>query len=121
MELRAGRENRALASCKLVGQRASPVHLSAVPNLDDFNGPLPVVNRVDDAIGALANAVTLVLSGEFLAPARPRGLRETLDSRNDSGANRQGLHRLELFGGGSLDEDAIACHAAEEPERRSRT
>ena len=86
-----------------------------MPNLDDFNDSLLVVYRMDDAIGLFANAVALGFSRKLLAAARSRGLRETLDSGNDSGENRPGFHRLELFGGGSLDEDAIACHAAEEP------
>ena len=86
-----------------------------MPNLDDFDDPPFVVYRIHDAIGPLANAVTLGVPRKLLAAAGSRGLRETFDPGSDTGANRPGLHSLELFGRGRLDEEAIACHAAGEP------
>jgi hypothetical protein len=100
---------------RLVGQRASAIHLAAVADLDDLDKPSCVVDRVDDSVSPLANAITLGVSGEFLAAAWTRILCKRPNAKSESDADRSGLDRLELLGGGGLDEEAIACHAAEGP------
>jgi hypothetical protein len=100
---------------RLVGQRASAIHLAAVADLDDLDKSSCVVDRVDDSVCPLANAITLGVSGELLAAAWTRILCKRPNAKSDSDADRTGLDRLELLGGGGLDEEAIACHVAEGP------
>jgi hypothetical protein len=84
-------------------------------NLDDHDDMRFVVHSVDDSVRALADSVALLVSGELLAPRRTRILDKALDPRNDPDTGAARLDGLELFGRGRVDEDAIACHAAEEP------
>jgi hypothetical protein len=86
-----------------------------VANLDDVDDSSFVVNRVNDPIGTLANPIALGLAGELLAAGRTRSTGETLDSRHDPDAEPARLDGSEFLGSGRLDEDAIACHAAEDP------
>ena len=84
-------------------------------NLDDLNDSSFVVNRVDDPVGTLPNPIALGLASKLLATGRTRSTGKTLDARHDPGARPAGLDGSELFGSRRLDEDAIACHAAEDP------
>jgi hypothetical protein len=86
-----------------------------VANLDDVDDSSFVVNRVDDPIGTLANPIALGLADELLATGRTRSTGEILDSRHYPDAEPARLDGSEFFGSGRLDEDAIACHAAEDP------
>ncbi len=84
-------------------------------DLDDLDEATRVVHGVDDSVGALAKAIAIVASGESLTAGWARILRETVNAGDDAGENRARLDGLQLLGGGRLDEEAIACHAAEEP------
>ena len=84
-------------------------------NLDDLDYASFVVYCVDHSVGTLADSIALFVSGELLATAGTRCLSEGFDSGNDTGADATRLHGFELLRRGRLDENAIACHAAEEP------
>jgi len=84
-------------------------------NLDNLDDALLIIDRVDDAIGSPADAIAFGLAGKLLTTGRTRSTGETLDSGHDPGAQPARLDGSELFGGGRLDEDAIACHVAEDP------
>jgi hypothetical protein len=84
-------------------------------DLDDLDKPSCIVHRVDDSVGPLAYTIALVVSGELLAARWTRILCERLNSRSDSDADGARLNGFELLGRGGLDEEAIACHAAEAP------
>ena len=84
-------------------------------DLDDLNDLLVVIYRVDDPVGTLANPIALGLAGKFLAVRWARRARKALDSSHNPRAQPSMLDRLELLDRGRLDEDAIACHAAEGP------
>jgi len=87
----------------------------AMANLDDFNDAGVVVYRVNDPICTLTNPIALLAAGELLAPWWAWNRLETLDPGNDARTYGARFDRLEFFGSRRLDEDAIACHAAEEP------
>ena len=84
-------------------------------NLDDLNDSSFVVNRVDDPLGTLPDPIALGLASKLLATGRTRSTGKTLDARHDPGARPARLDGSELFRSGRLDQDAIACHAAEDP------
>jgi hypothetical protein len=84
-------------------------------NLDDLDHASLIVDRVDDSVGTLTDAVVLLVSGELLTAAWTRSLGESLNARHNAETEGARLNRLELLGGGGLDENAIACHAAEGP------
>lgn len=98
-----------------VRQRASAIDLAAMADLDHFNDSRLVVDRVDDSIGALADTIPLVVSGELLAPGRARNLSEAVNARNDSNPDGARFDSRKLLRSGRLDEDAIACHVAGVP------
>ena len=110
---------KAIPCCELqlrrLGQRALTVHFAAMTNLDDLNDSSFVVNRVDDPVGTLPNPIALGLASKLLATGRTRSTGKTLDARHDPDARPARLDGSELFRSGRLDEDAIACHAAEDP------
>jgi hypothetical protein len=58
------------------------VDLSAVADLDDHDDEVGIVNDVKDTVVALAQPVEFV-TGEFLAPRRPRVAREALNVGDD--------------------------------------
>jgi hypothetical protein len=99
----------------LLPLRALTVHLAAMTNLDDLDDSSFIIHRVDDPVGTLADPMALGLAGKLLATGRTRSTGETPDSGDDPGAQPARLDGSELFGGGRLDEDAIACHGAEDP------
>jgi hypothetical protein len=86
-----------------------------MPHLEDLHDACLVVDCVDDSVGTLSDAISLLISGEFLTTTRTRIHSKTLDSGNDAGADAARLDGFELLRSGRLDEDAIACHAAEGP------
>ena len=104
-----------LVSSIALGSGASPVHVTAMANFDDFNDAGVVVYRVDDPIGTLTNSIPLPAADELLAPRWAWNRLETLDPGNDARTYGARLDRLEFSGGRRLDEYVIACHAAEEP------
>jgi len=98
-----------------VGWRASTIHLTAMANLEDLDDASFIVHRVDDSVGALADAIALLVSGKLLAAAWARSLREALDAGNDADSRGPRLNGLEFLHRGCLDENVIACHAGEAP------
>ena len=94
-------------------ERSLAVHLSAMADLDDLDDSSFVVNGVDDPAGTLANPKALGLAGKLLGARGTRSAGEALDSGDDPNPQSSGLDGFELLCGGRLDEDAIACHAAE--------
>jgi hypothetical protein len=84
-------------------------------DLDDLDHASLIIYRVDDAEGTLADPITLLVSGELLTAAWARSLCEALDAGDDADADGARFDGFELLGRGRLDEDAIACHAAEGP------
>jgi len=86
------------------------VDVAAVPDTDDEDDQLDVLDAVNDAIIALANPVA-VGAGELLTPGRAWGAGEPLDPGHDALAifAREGF---EFFDRRRLDEEPIACHGA---------
>jgi hypothetical protein len=66
-------------------------------DLDDLHDPPLVVYRIDDAVGALPDAIALFFSGELLAAVRAWRTGEALDSRDDANTYRARLDSLELL------------------------
>src|SRR5947208_8039995 len=92
------------------GVRTSTVHVPAVADLDHRHGLGAVIDRVKDAIVPLSDPI-LLLPGKFLDALRSRCHGKPRDLGGDLTANFR-RESLELLGGGTLDEDVIACHAA---------
>ena len=100
---------------RLVGQRLLTIDLSTMTDLEDLNDSLVILYRISDPVGTLANPKALGLAGKFLAARCTRSARKALDSRHNPRTQPSRLDRFELLDRGRLDEDAIACHAAEGP------
>src|SRR5438874_9337210 len=92
------------------GVRPSTVHVPAVADLDHRDGLGGVIDRVKDAIVPLSDPI-LLLPGKFLDALRSRCHGKPRDLGGDLTANFR-REPLELLGGGTLDEDVIACYAA---------
>jgi hypothetical protein len=86
-----------------------------MPDLDDLDHASFIVHGVDDSVGTLTNAIALLVPGELLTAPRTRSLGESSNAGDDANTEGPSLDRLEFLRGGRLDQDAIACHAAEEP------
>jgi hypothetical protein len=86
------------------------VDVAAVPDPDDEDDQLDVLDAVNDAINALANPVA-VRAGELFTPGRAWGAGEPLDPGHDALAifAREGF---KFFDRRRLDEEPIACHDA---------
>ena len=87
------------------------INLATVPNPDDDNNEFVVTNFVDDPVLSLAHAVTIV-SGQFLATARPGIPGQTLDSLHKSLSILPGGYGYKLLPGRGLDNDPISSHCA---------
>ena len=79
-------------------------------DLDDLQ---IVVNPIDNAIRALPDAKPVIVARQLLATGRPWVVAESLNPLHDPLAIDLPRHRLDLFGGGALNAEAISCHGAE--------
>ena len=84
----------------------------SMPDPDDEDHQLLVLDRVDDSIPAHSDAVPIVLDGELLAAGRPGIIGQRTDAGNDALTILLLVDGLDLFGRGRLDQDPIFCHAA---------
>ena len=83
-----------------------------MPDPDDEDHELRVLDRVDDPIRAHADAVPIQLAGELLATGRPGIIGQRADAGNDALTILLLVNGLDLSGRGRLDQDLIFCHAA---------
>ncbi|MGI9040199.1 MAG: hypothetical protein ACR2HK_03675 [Gemmatimonadales bacterium] len=89
---------------------ALAIYILTVPDLHHDNSADVIVDGVDDSVITLPDAI-LLLPGQFLAPGRPGLGGERPHARDDLSAKFEGKS-LQLFDGGRLDQQPIACHAA---------
>ena len=80
------------------------IDFTAVPNLDHFNGAACVIDGVNDAELALANAIASLDSGKLFRASRSRFGGKCGDSVNDALAILLLTKRLDLFSSGWLNE-----------------
>src|SRR2546425_4961786 len=89
---------------------SSTVQVPGVTDLDHRHGLGCVIDRVEDAVVPLPDPI-LLLSGKLLHTRRPRrnGKPRELGGHLTANFRRESF---EFLGGGTFDEDLIACHAA---------
>jgi hypothetical protein len=86
------------------------IDLSAMTySYDEDNQPV-ILNRVDDARGALTNPIAL-LTRQFPAASRPRVVGQLADSLGDSLPVLFPRDGFEFFHRRRLDENFKSCHA----------
>ena len=83
-----------------------------MPDPDDEDHQLLVLDRVDDPIPAYSDAVPIVLASELLATGRPGSIGQGTDAGNDALTILLLVNGLDLFGRRRLDQDPIFFHAA---------
>ena len=88
-----------------------PVDARAVGDSDDVDDEKLVLDRVDDAMLALADPVS-ILAGQLLTSRRTRILGEGVDSVYNPLANALLRDCLDLTDSRWLDLEAISCHCA---------
>ena len=83
-------------------------------NLDHHDTQIAVLDGVNDAVHALADAVA-VPPGEFLNSGGTGVISKRLDPFDDSLAIPFAGDRLNLLHGRRLDDNVKSCHAASDP------
>lgn len=86
--------------------RRSATDVLAMPDLDHGDRSVVVIDRVEDPMFALASPVALT-PGELLAARRTRVGGEPTDRVGDATAVLLPPDRLELFQGGTLEQDTV--------------
>ena len=89
-----------------------PIDVTSVSAPDDHDGQDIIGDGIDDAIGALANAISIMMTGELLTTRRSRIVSEPADSVNDPKPDLPRFYRFDFLCSGSLEADLIACHCA---------
>jgi hypothetical protein len=93
----------------------SPVDFATMADLEDCNDFLSVVDCVDDSVVALPHSVSIVVSGELLAPGRARLFGEGLNSDDETSAVGLLSNRFQFLRSRTLDVDSISCQAVSSP------
>src|SRR3989442_13461392 len=89
---------------------SSTVHVPGVTDLDHRHRLGCVIDRVEDAVGPLADPI-LLLPGQLLHALGSRRHGQSRDLGGDQAASFR-REALEVLCGGTLDQDPIAWHAA---------
>src|SRR5439155_4953620 len=105
-----GAKSRAVKRLKKDRSVSSTVHVLAVTDLDHRHRLGCVIDRVEDAVVPLPDPI-LLLPGQLLHALGSRRHGKSRDLGGDQAANFR-WEALEFLGGGTFDEDLIACHAA---------
>src|SRR2546428_5957275 len=105
-----GAKSRAVKRLKKDRSVSSTVLVPAVTDLDHRHRLGCVIDRVEDAVVPLADPI-LLLPGQLLHALGSRRHGKSRDLGGDQAANFR-REALEFLGGGTFDEDLIACHAA---------
>ena len=93
-----------------MSHRALAIHVAPICYSNNVYDQFRVYYRVHNTVVALTDAIQ-ILASEFLA-SRWSWLRgQCRNPGNDLAADLVG-NALQFFRGGTLDQDAIACHAA---------
>src|SRR6266849_6315708 len=92
----------------LVRRARSAVDVATVPNLEDGNSEVMVLNLVQDAVIPLPDPKQIV-ARELLAARWPRLIGQPLHPRYDAPPVHQGKP-FKLLGRRWLDQQPIACH-----------
>ena len=82
--------------------------MSDLHHIDDES---VLFDRIDDPVGSLANSVAIA-AGQLLATRWARILGQLANSPHHVLTVLLAGYRLDLFGGGSLDQGFKSCHAA---------
>lgn len=82
-----------------------------MPDFDNVNRLLPVVDGINDAITALANSVPGIVARELFTAMGPRFDCERPHTLDDALAILLLPDRFKLLDRGRLDEDLISSHA----------
>ena len=90
----------------------STIDFTPVANFEDLDDPRIVVDAVDDAVGSLPDTKPVVVPGKLLASGRSWVFAEGLNALHDALPIGLAGDRLDLFGSGSFDAEAIFCHGA---------
>ena len=90
-------------------QPALPVYLTPLADPYDEDHKRVILDRIDDSVGALSDAVS-ILGRQLFAPSWMRVLGKGPYFGNDTLSVRFLRNGLDLSNGRWLDQDSISCH-----------
>ena len=87
---------------------ASAIDITAVPYFDNRHRDDVILNRIQDSIVSLPDAIHII-NTELFRARRSRVVSQAVDTLQDT-LNVLLGNRAEIFGNGPLEDDSIACH-----------